>query len=560
MLRGRRAPVDDGPLTAYGVVRLAFSRARRGLWLTAGMVCVHQVCEATTPVIVGLAIDQAIAPGSVPKVLAWVAVLAAVYVVLSACGNGAMPVGARAATRAEHDLRQAIVARVLDPRGTTRPQSTGSDLSVATSDTEEVGRTVDALASALSGLVALLVASAALMVISVTLGLVALGCVLGVVFVVPVLGRPLQERSATQQQAAAESSGLAVDLVTGLRVLSGLGAQRNAADRYRLSSQAARQARTRAGTTQAAFEGVTTVIAGLLLVVVAGVGAHLTIDGRMTQGELVAGVGLAQFLVGPVTRLAYAGAGVATVRASAQRVADLLNAPYAVGDRPAAEAPSDPTVDVVGLTGRHLRGVDLSVGAGELVGVVCDDPSARRELLDALARCHDPDGGSVLVGGRPAADLDLATLHRTVAVIPHDGALFTEPLADVLGADPAPALAAAAAEEVADALRTGGSLHRGTSLSGGQRQRLALARALAADPPVLVLDDPTSALDTVTEAQVAQGVRRLRAGRSTLVVTSSAALLSVADRVLLVQDGRVVAGGTHGELVGDERYAAAVLA
>lgn len=559
-----RAPLDPaagGGLTATGVVRLAFRRARGGLVLTAAMTCVHQVCEATTPVIVGLAIDQAIAPGSVPKVLLWVAVLAAVYVVLSASGNGAAPVGARAATRAEHDLRQAIVARVLDPRGTTRPQSTGADLSAATSDTEAVGGTVEAVATALSGLVALLVASAALMVISVTLGLVALGCVLCAVFVVPLLGRPLQERSAAQQQAAADSSGLAVDLVEGLRVLSGLGAQRNAADRYRLSSQAARRARTRAGTTQAAFEGVTAVIAGLLLVVVAGVGAHLTIDGQMTQGELVAGVGLAQFLVGPVSRLAYAGAGFATVRASAQRVADLLNAPYAVADRPVEAASPEPEVRVASLRGRHLRGVDLTVGVGELVGLVCDDPSARKELLDALARRHDPDGGVVLVGERPAADLDLATLHRTVTVIPHDGALFTEPLTDVLGADPGPSLAAAAADEVADAIRAAGSLHRGTSLSGGQRQRLALARALAADPPVLVLDDPTSALDAATEAQVAHGLRRLRAGRrSTLVVTSSASLLAVADRVVLVQSGRVVATGTHDELVNDERYVAAVLA
>ncbi|MDO9457317.1 ABC transporter ATP-binding protein [Nocardioides sp.] len=549
---------------AGGVVRLAFRNSRTGLFTTSFLLCVHQVCEATTPVIVGLAIDRAIAPGSVPKVLVWVAVLAAVYVVLSAAGNGAGPIGARASTRAEHDLRQRVVARLLDPRGTTEPQSTGSALSVAGSDAEKVGETVDVMAVGISGLVALLVASAALMLTSVTLGLVALGCVLVAVVVVPLLARPIQERSAAQQQAAADSSGLAVDLVEGLRVLHGLGAQRHAADRFRASSQAARRARVRAGTTEAALDGVTLVIAGFLLVAVAGVGAHLTIDGAISPGELVAGVGLAQFLVGPVARLSWAGAGIATVRASARRIADVLEAPYAVKDVATGHGHDARQLGsglrVTGLVTEHLDGLDLEVGPGELVAVVCDDLSARRELLDALARRRDPDGGTVLVGGVSSTDLALDDLHRAVAVVPHEATLFTEPLVDVVGETPGPALAAARADDVAASLVDDGSRHHGTTLSGGQRQRISLARALAADPPVLVLDDPTTALDAVTEAAVAQGLHALRAGRrTTIVVTSSPAVLAVADRVVLVDGGRAAAVGTHAALVADDRYAAAVL-
>lgn len=545
-------------------MRLAFRNSRTGLFTTSFLLCVHQVCEATTPVIVGLAIDRAIAPGSVPKVLVWVAVLAAVYVVLSAAGNGAGPIGARASTRAEHDLRQRVVARLLDPRGTTEPQSTGSALSVAGSDAEKVGETVDVMAVGISGLVALLVASAALMLTSVTLGLVALGCVLVAVVVVPLLARPIQERSAAQQQAAADSSGLAVDLVEGLRVLHGLGAQRHAADRFRASSQAARRARVRAGTTEAALDGVTLVIAGFLLVAVAGVGAHLTIDGAISPGELVAGVGLAQFLVGPVARLSWAGAGIATVRASARRIADVLEAPYAVKDVATGHGHDARQLGsglrVTGLVTEHLDGLDLEVGPGELVAVVCDDLSARRELLDALARRRDPDGGTVLVGGVSSTDLALDDLHRAVAVVPHEATLFTEPLVDVVGETPGPALAAARADDVAASLVDDGSRHHGTTLSGGQRQRISLARALAADPPVLVLDDPTTALDAVTEAAVAQGLHALRAGRrTTIVVTSSPAVLAVADRVVLVDGGRAAAVGTHAALVADDRYAAAVL-
>lgn len=545
-----------------GVVALAFRRSRGGVAAYSGLLCLHQVCEAATPVIVGLAIDHAIAEGSVSRVLVWVAVLAGVYVVLSAAGNGAGPVGARVATRAEHDLRQRVVERLLDPRGTTRPQPTGAVLSVAGSDAERVGRGVEVVGVGLSGLVALLVASAALMLTSVVLGLVALGCVVVAVFVVPLLARPLQERSAEQQQAAADSSGLAVDLVEGLRVLHGLGAQRHAVDRFRASSQVARRARVRAGATEAALEGVTLTIAGLLLLAVAGVGAHLTLDGAITPGQLVSGVGLAQFLVGPVARLSWAGAGIATTRASARRIADLLGAPYAVSDGQASTPvePAGAGLRVDSLTTEHLRGLDLGLAPGELVGLVCDDLAARRELLDALARRLDPEDGRVVVGGVPAADLALDELHRTVAVVPHDAVLFTEPLVDVVGTGAGPALAAARADDVAAALADGGSRHHGTTLSGGQRQRLSLARALAADPPVLVLDDPTTALDAVTEADVARGLAALRAGRrTTLVVTSSPALLAVADRVVLVEEGRAALSGPHADLVADERYRTAVL-
>jgi len=552
------------PHTAWSVVRLAFGRAWRGTAATTLLVCMHQVCEATTPVIVGLALDDAIAHGSVSETWKWIALLTGVYVILSLCGNGAGPVWTRAETRAEHDVRQVVVARTLDLRGVTKERTTGELLSIASSDAKAVGGAVDAASAGLSGLAALLVATLALFLTSPTLGLVALVSVLVVVFVAPFLARPLQQRSASQQAAAAEAAGVAVDMVEGLRVLGGLGAQHNAADRYREMSQVSRWARVRAGAAEAAFEGVTTTIGGCLLLAVAGVGALLVLDGDLTPGQLVAGVGLAQFLVGPVSRIAYAGAMIATVRASARRIADVLNTPFAVADVPAPAAPDArfaATLEVSNLRGTHLHGLGIDVREGELVGVVIDDLAERSELLDVLARRCNSVAGTVRVGARSVDQLPLADLRAQLGVMPHEGSLFTEPLSDVVGDHPDAALEAAQADEVADFLRGHGSLHYGRNLSGGQRQRLSLARALAADPPILVLDDPTSALDTVTETAVAEGLRALRAGqRTTVVVTSSASMLAVADRVVLVEEGQVVATGTHADLSSDDRYTAVVLA
>jgi putative ABC transport system ATP-binding protein len=226
--------------------------------------------------------------------------------------------------------------------------------------------------------------------------------------------------------------------------------------------------------------------------------------------------------------------------------------------------------------GRHgpclgAGGLDLAVAPGELLGVACVDPAAARALVDWLGRERDPGAGEILLDGRDVRSLAPAGVRAAILAAPHDADLFTGTLLDNLAAgDPVPepgrlaaALSAAGADEVSATLPDGlaGALsERGRSLSGGQRQRVALARALCADPPVLVLHDPTTAVDAVTELRVAEGLRRLRQGRTTLLVTTSPALLSVADRVVYVDGGAVVASGTHADLVAREpAYRATVL-
>ena len=216
--------------------------------------------------------------------------------------------------------------------------------------------------------------------------------------------------------------------------------------------------------------------------------------------------------------------------------------------------------------------------------MVAGDAADGSALVELLARASDPESGGLRLDGVPYTDLDPDLLRAVVRVCAHDAELFDGTLAENVraaappdGAGPADAagreaagddrvgvaLAAADVADVAAALPGGldGALgERGRSLSGGQRQRVALARALASDATVLVLHDPTTAVDAVTEARIAARVRALRAGRTTIVVTSSPALLAAADRVVLLAAGRTAASGQHANLLHeDERYRTAVL-
>ncbi len=226
---------------------------------------------------------------------------------------------------------------------------------------------------------------------------------------------------------------------------------------------------------------------------------------------------------------------------------------------------------VRGLRHGPLGGLDLDVAPGSLHGIAAADPAASHALLDCLGSEVAPAGGSIAVGGVELAALGPAAARAALMTSPHDAALLADTVVANVGAAAggdadavARALAAAAVEDVLAALPDGDATRLddgGRSLSGGQRQRIALARALAAPAPVLVLHEPTTALDAATETRVAGALLAARAGRTTVLVTTSPVLLAACDAVTVVRDGRVAATGTHGELVGaDAGYREAVLA
>ena len=562
-------------VTAGSVLRRALRRHRGRVAAGTALLCTHQAAEALVPVAIGVIIDRAVATGDVRALLLSLAGLAALFTVLALAYRTGARLTYAAVEREAHAVRVEIAGRALDPRGHRSGMRDGELLSVTASDAELAAAIVRIAALCAAAVTALVVAAVALLVVDIPLGL---GVLIGVPLLVVALNRMaplLTRRSTSQQEALAGTTSLAVDLVTGLRVLRGIGAQANAARRYAGASRHALDVTLRAATTKGLHLGLTTAVNGLFLAVVAGVAGWLALEGRLTVGELVAVVGLAQFVAEPVQTLGYGIQLFAMARASAQRVARVLGAaPLVRPGEAGAPAPSAArlTLDNVGYAG--LDGVNLHVGAGEVLGVLAYDPAEAEALVAVLAgRVPREDyRGTLHVDGVPAEELHIDALRGAVLVEPHDVALFEGTLRSNLAAGGAGdeavllgAVRAAAAQDVLAAHPHGIDrvlTERGANLSGGQRQRIGLARAFAADPPVLVLHNPTTAVDAVTEALLADGLAAARrAGeRGTVVITNSPALLRITDRVAVIDGGRVVAEGPHERLLADDaRYREEVL-
>ncbi|MFI7099482.1 ABC transporter transmembrane domain-containing protein [Streptomyces sp. NPDC050161] len=573
--RGHQEAEDDigaGPEpTERGVLRWAFLRRRRWIVGAAVFTALHQMCEAAVPVLIGAVVDHAVRGGGVGDLALWIGLLAALFLALTA----AMRLGGRwnrqGSQGAAHDLRMVAVARILDPRGFANgARSSGTLLSTATSDTLRIGLGNRAWVIGSGAFAALAFGAVALLLTSVPLGLLVLLGLVPLLAATRLLAKPLSARGSAEQAQVAKATGTAADLVRGLRILKGIGAESAAQGRYRTASRSALAATVRAARWDAGYRAVTLLLNGLFLAVVTWVGARFTVEGTISIGEFVASVGLAQFLIGPSNRFGGAMSLRARARGSAGRLAALLSEPYAVADGERTAPPPPPeelAIDGVKY-GPDLR-LDLRVESGTALGIVAPDPADAAALLDVLALRTVPDEGRISLGGIPLTDLELGAARSALLVADHDADLFDATVTENVAVSGRPervaaAMAAADADEVIRALPDGADSRigeRGRTLSGGQRQRVALARALAADPPVLVLHEPTTAVDAATEAKIATGLRELRTGRTTVLVTTSPILLQSCDRVVLLADGAVQATGTHRELTCDQpSYHAAVMA
>ncbi|MGA5277736.1 ABC transporter transmembrane domain-containing protein [Streptomyces cellulosae] len=450
----------------------------------------------------------------------------------------------------------------------TRRVAAGEVVAVSTGDVEKIGWFVEALSRFTAAAVTVLVVTVGLLAYQPALGVVvAVGLPVLALAVLPLLPKATR-RADVQREKAGRATELASDTVAGLRVLRGIGGEDLFLDRYRRASQEVRHAAVRSARMWSLIAAVQVLLPGLLLITVVWYGVRLARDGRIDVGELVTVYSSVMLLTFPLRHFEEIAMAYSFSRPSARRAARVLALERAVdtaGTR-AAETPAGDLYDPE--TG-------LLTPSGLLTAVVCGDPDAAGRLAERLGGHAAEEGTSVLLGGVPLDELPLDSARTAVLVQDKDPVLLSGTLRELLdvpasgAVEPGAALEAAQCQDVLAAL-VQGSLgaedpmdaritERGRSLSGGQRQRLALARSLVTDPEVLVLDEPTSAVDSHTEARIAQGVRGLRSGRTTVVFTSSPLLLDRADRVVFLHEGTVVAVGRHRELVRTEsRYRAVV--
>ena len=536
--------------------------------LAVGMVfgVAWMVAQAVAPALVGRAIDEGVAGRDTAALLAW---SGAVFGV-GAAGAAAGVVRHRFAVTnwlaATYRVQQLLVRQAVRLGGSLpRRIATGEVVSVASHDVERIGSAMDITARLAGAVVSYVVVAALMLRASVTLGLlVLLGVPLVSAAVGPIL-RPLHARQARHRELVGSLTTLGADTVSGLRVLRGIGGEQEFARRYAQRSQAVREAAVRVGRVQSVLDSTQVALPGAFVLVTTWLGARFAVSGRITVGELVAFYGYAAFLLVPVRTATEAADKMTRAHVAARRAVRVL-ALEPVLDRAQHERTGHP---VEPPSGAEL--VDetsgLRVRPGLLTAVVAGAPEEASAIVDRLGRFADD--GWVTLGGVPLHRLPLQAVRRRILVSDHDPRLFTGRLGDEL--DPTgeasrervhTALHTAAAEDALEALPAGLDTRveeRGRSFSGGQRQRLVLARALVADTEILVLDEPTSAVDAHTEARIAERLRGLRAGRTTVVCTTSPLLLDRADVVALVVDGRVVAEGTHHALLSREpRYRAVV--
>ncbi len=552
-----------------------------GLLWTAGKVAV--------PWLVGQSIDHGIEAGDQDASLRWALAIFAAGVLAASFTGFRRWFAFRESRRVEMALRDRLFAHLQSLHFAYHDQAqSGQLMSRANTDLQQVNGFVVLIPLTISNAVTVLAVTVVLVSIDPLLTLLALGGLPALNVLAKRFSMRLHPSMLAIAQESAELAAVVEESVAGVRVVKGFGAQDVQAARLRAEADDVYDASMAAAQIRARYLPVLDLLPNIGLLLVLLYGGEAVIDGRITLGALITFNVYVALLIWPLRMLGLIIAQAQRASAAAQRVHEVLVTAPAIVDAPRAQrlptapvpgasALGDVRFDGVTFAYRHtgesrvLDGLDLHVAAGESVALVGATGSGKSTVARLLPRFYDVDGGVVRLDGVDVRQLRLHDLRSAVGLVFEDTFLFSDTIgANIAFADPeAPHDAIERAARLAGAhdfiaeLPDGYATEigeRGFSLSGGQRQRIAIARAILADPRVLILDDATSSVDPTKEHEIRDALRTVMDGRTTIVIAHRPATIALADRVLLLGSGRVVAEGTHEELLATSAAYRSVLA
>ena len=579
---------------AGALLRWLLRRAAVPVALATLAACTSNIIQAIVPAFLGQALDAGIENGLNARIWGIGALLLVLFVVYAVGDTMLSYFGVQAWMRTAFDVDR-LVGRQVSATGKdlSRQVSTGEVATIIASDADHLGKLIQHLPALLGAAASFTVVAVLMLRTSVSLGLVVILGMPLVAAIVTLVIRPLQKRQAIQREAQSAVTTITTDTVAGLRILRGIGGEDVFARRYRDASQELRRRGVEVASSQATLMTLQVLLPGLFAAIVVWVAARMAVAGSLTPGGLITFYGYTAYLSWPLWVFTNSVQDYTRAIVGARRLSRILEVTPAAGsfverldlDPAAAHPVSGDLVDTG--SGLHLE-------EGRMTALVSPDPEVSAALATRLGRFTD-SGPTVTLAGRPLATMPLDQARASIVVAGATAQLFTGTLREALdvrgGPDPQPAglkdLVRAEAErttgadvdqqvraqerdtpgddrlleaiEIADAGDVLTSLseglagmitEKGRSLSGGQRQRVALARALLTEAPTLVLIEPTSALDSHTEARVAAQVHRARAGRTTVVVTASPLVLEACDEVVFLDsNGAELLRSTHRELM-----------
>lgn len=549
------------PETGAQLLRRAARRRIRPLLGGSGALSVWQVCEALVPVAIGIIVDRAIIPLSIPALIISIIGLGVLFTVLSVVGYR---FGARLCNAAReheaHALRVEITHAALTAPSLPADRTSGEVLSIASADADTAAASFQQAGRGIASVLGMITAAVFLLIADPVTGLVVLIAVPIGLLIVALPGRSVSARATAQLEAVASAGRSASDLMHGLRVIKAMGGEPWAVRRYRTTSDAAADAGVATGERTGRLAGLGALVMSAVLAIVLIVAGLRLIDGQMSVGALIGILGMTAFLTEPMRALAEIVGLFAQSHGAADRIARLLTdlAEAAPTTRDTADSGPNVTTAESGITitgwPANSAADELTTAGGTLTCIVSEDAEDAAELLSALTSHARSLGPARMLVAPHHVDLFEGTIGSNITMVVADE---RSDAADEADHPPIPAevLTASGADELLD-LVDGGLDYRiqelGGNLSGGQRQRVALARALNAAPQILVLAEPTTAVDAVTEARIADGLCRLRRRtqeQATIILTSSPAFLAAADTVVYRPTSGPPLIGRHADLL-----------